>query len=118
MDSGIVNYVEKYIRTAGNAKPGLYCYNFTLNTDPFIYQPSGAINMSKFNLIQFETSTILPPQRHVVQVNKIKDVCGNVIGINKPVWRLFNYNYNLHVMEERYNILKFSSGMASLVFSR
>ena len=118
MDSGIVNYVEKYVRTPGNAKRGLYCYNFTLNTDPFVYQPSGAINMSKFNLIQFETSTILPTQRDVVQVNKIKDVCGNVIGINKPVWRLFNYNYNLHVMEERYNILKFSSGMASLVFSR
>ena len=118
MDSGVLNYVEKYVRTAGNAKRGLYCYNFTLNTDPFVYQPSGAINMSKFNLIQFETSTILPTQRDNVQVNKIKDSCGNIIGINKPVWNLFNYNYNLHVMEERYNILKFTSGMASLVFSR
>jgi len=118
MDSGVTNYIEKYVRTSGNAQSGLYCYNFTLNTDPFIYQPSGAINMSKFNLIQFETSTILPTQRNYVEVNKIKDVCGNVIGINKPVWRLFNYNYNLHIMEERYNILKFTSGMASLVFSR
>ena len=116
MDSGIVNYVEKYVRTAGNAKQGLYCYNFTLNTDPFVYQPSGSINLSKFNLIQFETSTILPPQKQYVQFTNIKDVCGNVIGINKPTWRLFKYNYNLHVMEERYNILKFSSGMASLVF--
>ena len=118
MDSGIVNYVEKYTRTAGNAKPGLYCYNFTLNSDPLVYQPSGAINLSKFNLIQFETSTILPPQQENVQFTNIKDACGNVIGINKPTWRLFNYNYNLHVMEERYNILKFTSGMASLLFSR
>ena len=118
MDSGIVNYVEKYTRTAGNAKPGLYCYNFSLDTDPFVYQPSGAINLSKFNLIQFETSTIFPPQQENVQFTNIKDACGNVIGINKPTWRLFKYNFNLHVMEERYNILKFSSGMGSLVFSR
>ena len=118
MDSGIVNYVEKYIRTAGNAKSGLYCYNFTLNTDPFVYQPSGAINLSKFNLIQFETSTILPPHREDVNIRNIKDSCGNVIGISKPTWSLFSYNYNLHIMEERYNILKFTGGMASLVFSR
>ena len=118
LDSGILNYVEKYTRTSGNAKSGLQCYNFTLNTSPFVYQPSGAINLSKFNLIQFETSTIVPPQKDNVQVNNIKDVCGNIIGINKPTWNLFKYNYNIHIMEERYNILKFNSGMAGLVFSK
>ena len=118
MDSGVLNYIEKYIRTAGNGKPGLYCYNFTLNTDPFQYQPSGAINLSKFSLIQFESVTIIPPQRDNINFTAIKDVCGNIIGINKPFWRQFKYNYNLHVMEERYNILKFTTGMASLVFSR
>ena len=68
--------------------------------------------------IQFETTTILPPQAEYIQFTNIKDVCGNIIGINKPTWRLFKYNYNLHIMEERYNILKFTSGMASLLFSR
>ena len=51
LDAGIYNYVEKYTRTRGGAKPGIYCYNFCLNTDPLETQPSGAINMSKFNQI-------------------------------------------------------------------
>ena len=50
---GIFDYVEKYTRTQGSAKEGLYCYNFCLNTSPFEYQPSGAINMSKFKTILF-----------------------------------------------------------------
>ena len=28
LDSGVFNYIEKYLRTTGNAKNGLYCYNF------------------------------------------------------------------------------------------
>ena len=118
MDSGVTNYIEKYVRTPGNGKRGLYCYNFGITTDPFQYQPSGAINLSRFNSIQFELSTIFPPQREKVIMNTVIDACGNTIGINKPTWRLFEYNYNLHVMEERYNILSFIAGMASLTFSR
>ena len=45
MTRGVYDYIEKYVRTKGNAKEGLYCYNFCLNTSPFEYQPSGAINM-------------------------------------------------------------------------
>jgi hypothetical protein len=52
-ESGIYNYVEKYVRCAGGARDGVYCYNFCLNTSPFEYQPSGAINMSKFRVIEF-----------------------------------------------------------------
>ena len=118
MDSGITNYIEKYTRTSGSSKDGLYCYNFTLDSNPFKYQPSGAINLSKFNLVQFEIETILPPQNKFVKVQNILDMCGNIIGIRKPTWKMFDYNYNLHIMEERYNILKFSGGIASLVFSR
>ena len=43
--AGIENYSEKYVRTVGNAKDGLYCYNFCLDTDPFRYQPTGAMNL-------------------------------------------------------------------------
>ena len=53
MPSGVFNYVEKCVRTNGGAPDGLYCYNFCLNTSPFVYQPSGAINMSKFKTIEF-----------------------------------------------------------------
>ena len=53
LDRGVYDYVEKYVRTAGSATEGLYCYNFCLNTDPYTYQPSGAINMSRFKNIEF-----------------------------------------------------------------
>ena len=53
LDSGIYNYIEKYNRSHGNSNENLYCYNFCLNTDPSEMQPSGAINMSKFNKIEF-----------------------------------------------------------------
>ena len=118
-DAGVFNYIEKYVRTPGNGKSGLYCYNFCLDTDPFKYQPTGAINLTKFNEIEFEFTTIFPPQRsNDIIGTEILDSCGNVIGINKPTWRIFEYNYNLHVMEERYNVLYFNSGMAGLMFSR
>ena len=116
LPDGIVNLVEKYVRTSGNAKDGLYCYNFCLNTDPFINQPSGAINLSKFNRVEFEYSTILPYDLSAGLV--ICDEYGNILGVNRPTWMDNEYNYNLHIMEERLNILSFEGGMASLLFGR
>ena len=116
--SGVNNYIDKYIRTAGNAQSGLYCYNFCLTTDPFQYQPSGAVNLSKFNNIEFEFSTHIPPLDHEAQTFTICDSSGDVIGINKPVWRLYRYNFNMYVMEERYNLLTFMGGTANLSFAR
>ena len=118
-DAGVFNLVEKYVRTAGNSELGLYCYNFTLNTDPFQLQPSGAVNLSKFSNIQFEYSTYIPPLDASAQTFVVCDISTNVpIAINKPVWRIYDYNYNLYVMEERYNILSFESGNAGLMFAR
>jgi hypothetical protein len=76
MDSGIYNYIEKYVRTSGNAPDGLYCYNFALHTDPFDFQPSGAMNLSKFNDIQFEFSTYVPPLDASASFYTICDPCG------------------------------------------
>lgn len=118
LDHGVLDYVEKYVRTDGNAPDGLYCYNFCLHTNPTNFQPSGALNMSKFSLIEFEISTFLPPMDSSAQFFTICDGSGNVIGVNKPNWRLYDYNFNLNVMEERYNILTFSSGNAGLMFAR
>jgi hypothetical protein len=117
-DVGVLNYVEKYVRTAGNAPSGLYCYNFCLTTDPFQYQPSGAVNLSKFNNIEFEYTTYIPQLDPSAQTFTICDASGDIIGINKPVWRIYDYNYNLYVMEERYNILTFESGQAGLMYAR
>jgi hypothetical protein len=117
--SGIFNYIEKYTRTRGFARDGLYCYNFCLDTDPFQYQPSGAINLSKFRNIQLEITTYVPP---VDTINSAVDIIcdgnGNPIGIQKMNWRLYEYNYNLVLYEERYNILSFIGGNCGMLYSR
>jgi hypothetical protein len=116
---GVYDYIEKYTRTNGSAKEGLYCYNFCLNTSPFEYQPSGALNMSKFKTIEFEVNTYVP-QFDLVNsvVNVICDSAGNPIGVNKQNWRLYEYNYNLTIFEERYNVLSFISGQCGMLMAR
>lgn len=118
-DAGVFNYVEKYSRSPGNAPDGLYCYNFCLNTNPYEFQPNGAMNLSKFNLIEFEFTTYAPPLDPSAQVLTICDtVTGLPVGVNKPTWRIYDYNYNLVVFEERYNVLTFTSGNAALMYAR
>lgn len=115
---GIYDYIEKYNRTGGNAKDGLYCYNFCLNTNPYEYQPSGAINMNKFKNIELEVNTILPTvDMSNSAFNVVCDLCGNAIGIRKSNYQLYNYNYNLTLFEERYNVLSFISGNCGLLYS-
>ena len=116
--SGIFNYIEKYTRTQGSAPDGLYCYNFCLNTSHLDLQPSGAINMNRFNLVQLEFNTIVPPLDPYAQVLTICDPeSGNIVGINKPTWRIYEYNYNLYVMEERINMVVFVGGNAGLMYA-
>jgi len=119
LDAGVYNYVEKYTRTRGSAKPGIYCYNFCLNADPFDLQPSGAINMSKFNQIELEMATIYPPLDSAAEV---KVICNpntrEIIGMNKPNVNIYLYSYDLHILEERYNVLTFVSGNCGLMYAR
>jgi len=116
--SGIFNYIEKYTRTQGSAPDGLYCYNFCLNTSHLDLQPSGAINMNRFNLVQLEFNTIVPPLDPYAQVLTICDPeSGDIVGINKPTWRIYEYNYNLYVMEERINMVVFVGGNAGLMYA-
>jgi len=116
--SGVYNYIEKYTRTHGNAPSGIYCYNFCLNTNPLVLQPSGALNSNRFNLIEFEFNTILPTLDPNAQTLTICDpTTGNIIGINKPTWRIYDYNFNLVVMEERINVVTFVSGNAGLMYA-
>ena len=116
--SGIFNYIEKYIRTAGNAPDGLYCYNFCLNSNSTDLQPSGAINMSRFNTVELEFTTISPPLDPLAQSLVICDpTTGNIIGVNKPTWRIYDYNFNLTVFEERINQLIFIGGNCGLAYA-
>jgi len=115
---GVFNYVEKYSRTAGFAPEGLYCYNFCLDTSPYVVQPSGAMNMSRFTNIQFEFTTISPPMDPYAQVLTICDpTTGELIGINKPTWRIYDYNFDLYVIEERVNMVIFVGGNAGLLYA-
>lgn len=118
LDADILKYVEKYTKSNGYSDNELFCYNFCLKTDPADIQPSGALNTSKFNLVQFELTTTQPTLDPNAQYQTICDGEGNVIGTVKPFWSVYDYTYNLVVMEERYNILEFRSGMAGLKYSR
>lgn len=120
MPSGVYDYVEKYTRTQGFAEEGLYCYNFCLNTSPYEYQPSGAVNTSRFKTVEFEFNTYLPPiDVSGSNVNVECDAGGTPIVISsKPAWALYVYNYNLHVFEERYNVLSFVGGNCGLMYAR
>ncbi len=116
---GVYEYIEKYTRTAGSASEGLFCYNFCLNTSPFEYQPSGVINMSKFKNIELEITTFVPP---IDTLNSsfdiICDTSGNAIGVRKSNWKLYQYNYNMTLFEERYNILSFIGGNCGMMYAR
>jgi hypothetical protein len=121
LESGVYNYVEKYIRTTGSAPFGLYLYNFSLDADNDTYQPSGAINMSKFSTIELEFSTYPPPLDPSANFYTICDPNSDPsvsIGVNKPQWRIYQYNYDLTVLEERYNVLTFIGGNCALMYAR
>jgi hypothetical protein len=119
LESGIYNYVEKYVRTMGLAPFGLYIYNFGLDATLDTYQPSGAINMSKFSTIELEFSTYSPPLDPSANFYTICDPeTGVPVGVNKPQWRIYQYNYDLTVLEERYNVITFIGGNCALMYAR
>ena len=118
LDAGTYNYIEKYNRSTGNAKDGLYLYNFSVNSNLRDLQPSGAFNTNKYNNVNLEFNTITPPiDLSGVNVNIICDN-GVPIGVDKDVTQIYEYNYDLKVVEERYNVLVFTGGMAGLEFAR
>lgn len=98
---------------------GLYGYHFCLDTSPFQLQPSGAINLSKFSKIEFEFTTITPP---IDPQSTFMTICdpelNQQIGIEKAMYKLYKYGFNLYVLEERYNVLTFLSGNAGMMNAR
>ncbi len=117
LDSGIFNYIEKYRNSQGNSDIGIYNYNFCLNTSPNNLQPSGAINLSRFKKIELQMVTLIPPKNSEAETITLCDEDGNIIGVSDKL-DLYNYTYEMHLFEERYNILRFISGNAGLLFSR
>ena len=121
LDAGVLNMVEKYARSSGGGDRGVYFYNFGLTTDPADQQPTGAMNMTPYLNIEFEYKTITPP---LDLSSVLLAVCANrsdgkldLVGYNNPRWRVYEYNYDLLIMEERYNLLTISGGLATLEFT-
>ena len=128
LDAGVLDNVEKYARASGGANEACYFYNFGLTTNPEDAQPTGAMNLILFKDIDFEYATIQPPidvsaQQLTVCYSGIDDPSdttnpgGSLLGINSPSWVPYQYNYNLHIMEERYNLLTFDKGLVWLKFT-
>ena len=121
LSAGVYNYVEKWFRTTGIAKNGLYCYNFCINSNRRAYQPSGAQNCNKWKWITFEFNTIQPPRNQCTDTNSVDVLCdpsGAIIGVRKDVWSLNQYNYDLRVFEERYNMIEIVGGRIGLLLAR
>jgi hypothetical protein len=117
--SGVYKYVEKYMRTSSNAKDGLYCYSFGLDSNRRTYQPSGAMNVNKFKKVFFEFNTISPPiDLSGTNVEYMCDSSGNAIAFRKNIAKLNEYSYDLRVFEERYNILIIQGGNLGLFHAR
>jgi hypothetical protein len=119
LSSSVFNYIEKYTRTNSFAKEGLYCYNFCLDTNPYTYQPSGAMNLGKFKNVNLEITTYVPPISSTsANFQIICDGVGIPIATNKSTWRLYDYNYNMVLFEERYNIISFIGGNCGTLYAR
>jgi hypothetical protein len=117
----VYKYEQQFLSIGGGfvTLDGLYCYNYCLNTSPFVLQPSGAVNLCKYSKIELEFTTITPPPNPDVNILAICDpILVQQIGVNKSTVRMYLYYYDLTVIEERYNILSFIGGNASLMYAR
>ena len=120
---GVYDYIEKWRRTSGLAKDGLYIYNFCIDSNRMIYQPSGAQNTNMWKYITFEYNTIQPPALSEecpsqFDTDVICDPSGRIIGMRKDHWQLNQYNYDLRIFEERYNMIVITSGRIGLLDAR
>jgi hypothetical protein len=119
LEEGVYNFVEKWIRTDGIAKNGLYAYNFAVRSNRDGYQPSGAQNMNKWQYVTFEFNTIQPPlDTDNNNVEVLCDPSGGIIGVRKDTWRLNKWNFDLRVWEERYNMIVIENGSIGLLIAR
>jgi len=148
LEKEFVSYIDIYSRSQGSGLENVFYYNFCLNTDPLIYQPCGAINMSKINNIYMSYKLIDPLLKISIRnatnyISNISDpfLYASVIGsylsnsinsnvtcsatnneeqttVNLKDTAKYVWHYNLHLMEERYNILKITNGVANLQFVR
>ena len=120
--SSVYTYEQQYLTIQGEGSrslSGLNCYHFCLKSDPFNLQPSGAMNLSKYGKIELDIVTHSPMVNPLADYKVICDIIsGDTIATIKDAPKLLLYYYNLLVIEERYNVLRFMSGNAGLLNAR
>nr|QFG75151.1 MAG: major capsid protein [Megaviridae environmental sample] len=121
LKSDIYIYLESLFKSNGLYGDGLYFYNFQLKSDPYSIQPSGAMNFSKFKKVEIEVELITPPIKQYTLYNTVCNTNVNnesdILAVKKDVnTDVFEYTYNIHLFEERYNILRFMGGTAGLMY--
>ena len=116
LDEGVFRFIEKFRGTNSSNDLGLYHYNFCLDTTNYL-QPSGAMNLHRFKKIEFEMTTLFPSIDPDAESAVLCDADGGVIGVTQDE-QLYLYTYDMHLFEERYNVLRFISGNAGLLFNR
>ena len=99
-------YVQPY--EAHNFKAetrGIYVYSFSLNNES--YQPSGSINASRVNKIEFSVKTRIPYEYSELLDNTTFPSNGETY-----LWK-----YNFVIYSVNYNVLRISGGMGSIQFA-
>ena len=84
------NYLQPYQHHTGNSKDGLYVYSFSIEPENLI-QPSGSVNMSRINTVQFYVS------------------------VAKPKNQAYAFDMTFYVVN--YNFLRIASGLAGVVYN-
>ena len=88
-DAEYYNYLQPFQHHIGNAKEGLFVYSFAIHPDD--HQPSGSVNASRINNIQFFLNSKHPNDD--------------------------SYSYDATFYVINYNFLRISSGLAGVVYS-
>lgn len=125
LNSEYYNLVEPFVRSSGNLTDGLYTYNFGINSDPFILDPNGGINLIDYKHIEFEYTSINTEVLDDISSVAIIPLClprsetiqERAYGYNKIDWQIYEYSFDLKIMEEQYNYLTISDGLASLKYN-
>jgi hypothetical protein len=77
------------------------------------------MNLNKFSKVSFEFNTLEPPVNPDPRlINIICDTNNNPIGFRKDNSDLNEFNYDLKVFEERYNMLIIMGGRGELLQAR
>jgi hypothetical protein len=70
--------------------------------------------------VELEITTFTPQiDPNNVSVTIVCNYTGDPIAVTRnPSWKLYQYNYDMTIFEERYNVLTFIGGNAGLMYAK